>query len=100
MHYLDNFLLIGQAGSGECGQALSMSLQICERLGVPIAQHKMEGPSSVISFLRIRIDTVNMMLSLPQEKLTCLRALIGRDVDLVARGSYCLLSGSFSMLAR
>ena len=76
MHYLDDFLLIGQAGSGECGQALSMSLQICERLGVPIAPHKMEGPSSVISFLGICIDTVNMMLSLPQEKLTRLRALI------------------------
>ena len=53
-----------------------MSLQICERLGVPIAPHKTEGPSSVISFLGIRIDTVNMMLSLPQEKLTRLRALI------------------------
>lgn len=66
MHYLDDFLLVGRAGSEECGQALATSLQFCERLGVPIAPHKTEVPSSVISFLGIRIDTANMVLHLPQ----------------------------------
>ena len=57
MHYLDDFLLLGPPNSAECGHALQNSLQLCNRLGFPIAPHKLEGPASQLSFLGILIDT-------------------------------------------
>ena len=76
MHYLDDFLVLGPAGSEDCGKALATSLQLCQSLGASVASHKTEGPSTTITFLGILIDTENMVLSLPPEKLTRLRALI------------------------
>lgn len=41
----------------------------CKQLGVPVANHKTEGPSTKLTFLGIQIDTEAMQLSLSQEKL-------------------------------
>ena len=76
MHYLDDFLVLGPAGSEECGEAVSTSMQLCQSLGVPIAPHKTEGPSTTLSFLGILIDTEDMVLRLPSDKLARLRAAI------------------------
>ena len=76
MHYLDDFLLLGPPNSAECGQALQGSLQLCDRLGFPIAPHKLEGPVSRLSFLGILIDTDRDTLSLPADKLARLRSVI------------------------
>ena len=40
--------------------------------------HKLEGPSTVLTFLGIEMDTVAMSLRLPAEKLTELRGLVAR----------------------
>ena len=45
-HYLDNFITCGAADSDECKLNLQMLLDICNHLGVPIAQEKVEGPST------------------------------------------------------
>ena len=76
MHYLDDFLVLGPAGSEECGEAVSTSMQLCQSLGVPIAPHKTEGPSTTLSFLGILIDTEDMVLRLPSDKLARLHAAI------------------------
>lgn len=73
IHYLNDFLIVGPPGTESCSRALATSLRLCKELGVPIAPHKLEGPSSTISFLGIQIDTQE---GLPLEKLSCLRALI------------------------
>ena len=75
-HYLDDFLMLDPAGSEDCGKAQATSLQLCQSLGASEGSHKTEGPSTTITFLGILIDTENMVLSLPPEKLTRLRALI------------------------
>ena len=69
MHYLDDFLLLGQEDSDECGRALATSLHVCESLGMPVAYHKTEGPSTAIAFLGFCIDTERMVLSLPPTRL-------------------------------
>ena len=69
LHYLDDFILFGSPDSPECKRALEKALEICRRLGVPIAVHKTEGPVTVIVFLGIEIDTVEGMTRLPEEKL-------------------------------
>jgi len=78
MHYLDDFLVAGAADSGECRLALEASLSLCDRLGFPVAPHKVEGPSSRLAFLGILIDTVADSLSLPNDKLARIKAAIGQ----------------------
>ena len=47
-HYLDDFIICGTADSDECKLNLQMLLDICNHLGVPIADEKVEGPSTSI----------------------------------------------------
>ncbi len=76
LHYIDDFFTAGQAGSGDCQQNLESILATCEQLGIPLAQHKIEGPVTVITFLGIEIDTDHMLLRLPTEKLYRLQLLV------------------------
>ena len=57
LQYLDDFLLLGSLNTGERQQALRTPLVVCEKQGVPIMAHKMEGPSTAIVFLGIELDT-------------------------------------------
>ena len=68
-HYLDDFIILGPSGSEVHGESLQILHEVCNDLGVPLASEKQEGPSSVITFLRIIIDTNNQGLRLPEEKL-------------------------------
>eukprot|EP00731_Ephydatia_muelleri_P006682 Em0003g930a len=56
--------------------AATTSSSVFQRLGVPIAEHKTAGPSSKIIFLGVEIDSQQLTLRLPEEKLVELRALI------------------------
>ena len=75
-NYLD-FIIIGPPQSKGCANSLEVLLETCRQLGVPIAVHKCQGPTTCLEFLGIEIDTIAMELWLPQEKLTRLRTLIG-----------------------
>lgn len=54
----------------------SLSSQHFLKLGVPVAVNKTGGPSTVITFLEILIDTDCCELRLPSEKLSQLRSLV------------------------
>ena len=60
LHYLDDFLVIGAPITRECKQALGTALGLCRRLGIPISVHKTEGPSVVLIFLGVELDTQKM----------------------------------------
>lgn len=77
LHYLDDFLVICPPG-GTQRDDLGTALKLCEELGVPIAAHKTEGPSTVITFLGIELDSVERVLRLPEEKLRRLKREIER----------------------
>ena len=81
MHYLDDYLLLGPPKSRECQRALETMLT-CQNMGVPMAGHKTEGPTTVLVFLGIEFDTINRTLRLPEEKLCWLqeeiRSWVGR----------------------
>ena len=53
LHYLDDFMALGPAGSSECQIALDTALAVCEELGVPVAHHKTKGPTQALPFLGI-----------------------------------------------
>lgn len=78
IHYLDDFLMMGPPGST---LAITMRSQVeatFNRLGVQIAHHKTQGPTPVLTFLGIVIDTDLFQLSLPREKVTLLQGLLRR----------------------
>eukprot|EP00731_Ephydatia_muelleri_P000372 Em0001g372a len=75
-HYLDDFTIVGSPSSDECMRALSVMRQACVELGIPLAEHKTEGPATRITFLGIMIDTTAGQLSLPPEKLARVQSLL------------------------
>ena len=76
LHYLDDFLLMGTPGSQSCARSLQTTIDSCKQLGVPVATHKTEGPATTLTFLGIQINTQDMTLSLPDNKLTHIMGLI------------------------
>ena len=73
-HILDDFLIMEpptRTGlpSQVCQTSLSSMLLTFRTLGVPIAEHKTEGPSLIIEFLGIIIDSQKMEARLPFDKL-------------------------------
>ena len=73
LHYLDDFIVFGAPATAECQVALDLALQLCRRLGIPIATHKTEGPARSLIFLGIELDAVAMEIRLPGEKLQRLK---------------------------
>ena len=69
VHVLDDFLFIAPSYQS-CQHALALFLEVCQDIGVPIAQEKTMGPSQILPFLGIQLDTVKLMASLPQDKVT------------------------------
>ncbi len=78
LHYIDDFLTVGRAGSLECAENLSRIQTVCAQLGVPLKAHKIEGPNSCLTFLGIEINTVRGEISLPRRKVEELEELIAQ----------------------
>ena len=57
LHYLDDFLFAGKGGSNECHMVMTHFRKVCSLLGVPVAEEKTEGPSTVLVFLGIEIHS-------------------------------------------
>ena len=72
VHYLDDFLLWAEAGE-DLSTPLQTAVSLCDQLGLPTAPEKVEGPTTVLTFLGIVMDTARQELRLPQAKLTKLR---------------------------
>lgn len=75
-HYLDDYLVVGNPRSSECSEYLTILLSIFDYLKVPVALEKLEGPTTKITFLGIEVDTEEMILRLPSQKLKDLQELI------------------------
>ena len=76
LHYLDDFLVISEAVSDEGSRNLQALLALLDRLGVPVATDKIEGSVIRITFLGIELDSEQMVLRLPEDKLQALRVMV------------------------
>ena len=74
-HYLDDFLLSGSS-EDDCRTKRDLFLFSLSILGVPIAEDKLEGPSQVLTFLGIEIDTQAGLLRVPPTKLVEIKGLV------------------------
>jgi len=75
LHLLDDFLIISPT-ENLCSKQLDLFLMLCSYLGIPMAPEKSVGPSQIISFAGIELDSILMEARLPQEKLVKCQALI------------------------
>ena len=76
LHYLDDFLLVGIPITKQAAYFLALVLDTLRMLGIQVASHKTEGPSTSLTFLGILMDTHTFELCIPAEKLARLQALI------------------------
>ena len=67
-HILDDFI-IGEATEAECSISLQSLLIMFRNLGVPIAPRKMVGPTQIIEFIGIVLDSIKLEAHLPQDKV-------------------------------
>ena len=73
-HYIDDFITLGRPGSTECTENVRIMHITCDQLGFPIEPSKDEGPSTIITFLGIELDSNRLELRLPQVKLQQLKS--------------------------
>ncbi|KAK3104130.1 hypothetical protein FSP39_024643 [Pinctada imbricata] len=72
VHYLDDFLIAG-SDFDKCVTFMNCYRSLCSDLGVPLAEEKTLGPATRINFLGLEIDTLEMMVRIPADKLDKLR---------------------------
>ena len=68
-HYLDDFPFGGKKGTNHC-KVIMTNFQACmSKLGVPIASEKTEDPTTVLCFLGLELDSDEMVVRLPMDKV-------------------------------
>lgn len=75
-YYLDDFLFTCKAGTGDCNTFLQHFVDPTNELGVPLAQEKTDGSSTVLTFLEIKMDKLQTIFRLPWGKLQRLLDLV------------------------
>ena len=68
-HYLDDYFFAGTPGSAQCAQHLHTLTTLCGSLGVPLAEEKLEGPTTCLEYLSILLDSASLEARLPPDKL-------------------------------
>ena len=75
VRYLDDFLFIARTRE-ECQRMLDDAIATLARYGLVVNQAKTAGPSQVITFLGIELDSINMTMQCTRERLQELIALL------------------------
>ena len=75
-HYLDDFIFMGSKYTSDCLFLMNTFMGISEELGIPIADDKTVGPTTVLPYLGFIIDTELMMVLIPPDKISKLHDLL------------------------
>ena len=67
-HYLDDFVTLGPHATADCQKNIDIIIQTCTDLGIHLALEKLEGPTTCLTFLGIKINTLDETLRLPEDK--------------------------------
>ena len=70
--YIDDFMCVAQSQAA-CLEAMNTLISLLRKLGFMINWNKVHGPSQKMVYLGIEIDTVQMCLRLPEEKIQKIR---------------------------
>ena len=75
-HYLDDYIMVAPLGTRECERNMQTMHELCQELGLPVAEEKDEGPTTSSQFLGLVVDTKAMEIRLSHSKLTQLQATL------------------------
>jgi len=70
IHYIDDFLMIGGPRAPECQLNMQRMHRTCSEAGLPLEPEKTVGPSTILTFLGIEMDSEKGQFRLPQDKLS------------------------------
>ena len=73
--YLDDILIVSETKE-KCASDMSIAIATIRSLGFGISYHKVEGPSTALTFLGIQIDTADCTLKLPLDKAQAFKQLL------------------------
>ena len=79
LHCLDDFILVA-SGQQTAEFQKNTLVTVFSRMGVPLEEFKLEGPSTCLTFLGIEVGTVALQLRLPREKLRKLKYQLKRAI--------------------
>jgi len=68
LHYLDDCLMVGSANFDMCKQNLDTMPALCSKSSMPIKPSKVEGPSTLIPFLGIHLNTLTIEASITMDR--------------------------------
>ena len=74
-HYIDDFAVVGRT-ERECARDMEKVNSMATVLGLPMEPSKTVGPANRMTFLGVEIDTCDMELRLPEEKLEELKRVL------------------------
>ena len=80
IHYFDDYALVASSENSASDQKRLLTLMTFEDLGIPLESQKLVGPSQIMEFLGIEVDSITMQLRLPQDKLERLISLVSEVV--------------------
>ena len=75
INYLDDFLVV-RPTMESCMEAQRTLIHVLRVIGFSISYKKLLGPAQVVRYLGIDVDSVNMNLSLPVDKLIRLKTVV------------------------
>ena len=101
IHYLDDFFLC-HSSFHACQADMQRLTDLFAHLGVPLAPGKICGPSRILTFLGIELDTVQHVARLPADKFTALLDLCHswRDRPTCTKRDLLALIGHLSFAAK
>ena len=103
-HFADDFFFTGRQDSSKfsCKKVLDCFLNVCEKLGVPLASEKSVGPVTKITYLGLEIDALHQKVRVPVDKLVSISAKIDKALhkDKSTLRELQSLIGSLSFLCR
>ena len=75
VNYLDNYLFAALL-KRLCNWQVTVFLQTCQRIGLPVSQEKTFYADTLLTFLGLLIDTINQIVGIPLDKLSKGRNMI------------------------
>lgn len=73
--YLDDFLLVADTYDN-CQKALHELMKLVRELGFQINYNKVEGPYQKLTFLGLVLNSINMTITVPDQKITEIHTLL------------------------
>ena len=101
IHNLDHFFTVHKYAQ-ICSQNMDVLKQVCQEIQIPIAPEKSEGPATVVEFLGLRLDTEQMIIHIPEDKLQDIAGIIAKMIKVRKATSWALqlLAGKLNFIAK